>query len=244
MVSLLIGSNVHHYDDKKSRRLHQTPADSNICSIYGSICFVSRNFTYQRTSQVMSMNWNELALWMNNLATRLNGLLPAIFGLTGTLIGAYVSYWGQSKAQKSQFEEARKDRVRSEIVTLAASAEKWMQKVLGPCLLFQGATFDAVTQMLSGDIGNELSKTTDKVENSLNYLLFYVKDKELHRKLADFYLLWDKRLDNTIGVLTDETLSRKDAFKATSVYIGKMRRSLNQVKVQALKTLPVSIADN
>lgn len=98
--------------------------------------------------------------------------------------------------------------------------------------------------MLSGDIGNELSKTTDKVENSLNYLLFYVKDKELHRKLADFYLLWDKRLDNTIGVLTDEILSRKDAFKATSVYIGKMRRSLNQVKVQALKTLPVSIADN
>lgn len=190
------------------------------------------------------MNWNELASWMSSLTTWLNSLLPAIFGLAGTLIGACISYRGQSKAQKHQFEEARKDRVRSEIVTLAASAEKWMQEVSGPCLFFQGATIDEVAQMLSGNIGNELGKATEGVENSLNYLLFYVKDEDLHRNLADFYLLWDKRLENTTGVLTDDTFNRKDAFKATFAYVGEMRKSLNQVKVQALKTLPVSIADN
>lgn len=147
------------------RRVHQSP------------CHRGRSYRRDRSA------WNELTSWLSSLKTWLNSLLPAIFGLAGTLIDACISYQGQSKAQKPQFEEARKERVWSEIITLAASAEKWMQEVSVPYLFFQGATIDEVAQMLSDNIGNELRKATEGVENSLNYLLFYVKDKELHKNL-------------------------------------------------------------
>ena len=65
----------------------------------------------------MNIDWNSAREWVDVL-------LPALFGLLGTIVGGIITDRIQTEAQKRQFEESRKDRTRDKLVVLISEAMK------------------------------------------------------------------------------------------------------------------------
>ncbi|WP_300745526.1 hypothetical protein [uncultured Bifidobacterium sp.] len=182
----------------------------------------------------MNIDWNSAREWVDVL-------LPALFGLLGTIVGGIITDRIQTEAQKRQFEESRKDHTRDKLVVLISEAMKWTDTVILLAPILPGLTDSESLKALSSGFGEDLKSSGSKVDQALQYLLFYIRDKKLRQKLVDFHALWEKRLEHTTGPLVEDK-DPESARRTALRYVGEMRQSVSEMRELAEEVLSVTVS--